>query len=263
MKTKFLLVAFLVSAFTMAQNVYVIRSTGVTKINDEELLPNYKFLLDGNDKIVLEPGARIVAMTRAKKVEVSGPIRQMNRAGLLAKLNKQPDTESFFDYIANLYTTISRAEETKGSIRAGIKGLNDGKYGEAGNSEFDELFPADSALVNADGLTLRWHVYKKLPYPKLVVIAASSNDTVYNAEVTLQSSAKIPLNKHGYYKWILYSKADRRNKLVRCFKKLTAEEVIAKSNERSRLKKQLATMSEETQQQLLIDYDARNKIIAP
>lgn len=263
MKTKFLLMAFFIGTVAMAQNVYVIRSTGITKINDEELLPNYKFLLDGNDQIVLAPGAKIVAMTRAKKVEVAGPLARMNRAGLLAKLNKQPDTESFFDYIANLYKTISRAEETKGSIRAGIKGLNDGKDGEAGNSEFDELFPVDSALVNADAVTLRWRVYKKMPYPKLLVIAASSNDTVYNAEVTLQSSAKIPLNKHGYYKWILYSKADRKNKLVRCFKKLTAEEVMSKSNERSRLKKQLATMSEETQRQLLEDYDARNKIIAP
>lgn len=262
MNAKFIFMALLISAVAMAQNVYVIRSAGVTKINGEELLPNYKFLLDANDKIVLEPGARIVAMTRSKKVEVAGPLNKTNRAGLLARLNKQPDTESFFGYIANLYTTISRSEETKGSIRAGIKGLNDGKDGEAGTTAFDELFPVDSALVNSDAVTLSWRVYKKMSYPKLLVIATSSNDTVYNGEVTLQSSAKIPLNKHGYYKWTLYSKADRRNKLTRCFKKLTADEVMAKSNERARLKKQLANMSEETQQQLLGDYDARNKIIA-
>jgi hypothetical protein len=264
MKTKFFLwcaLSFAAHA-TFSQNVYLIRYSGAVLVNGLELQSNYKFLLDANDKVVFEKGAKALAVNKSKQYEITAARReQTNRANLLAKLNRQPQTVSFWKYIENLYGTISMGEQTKGSIKAGVKGLNDGKFGPAAQQDFDEFSPVDSALVFADEPKLEWRTDKKILYPHLMIIHADTNDTIYNQPEKLHGSVRPLLQKEGNYKWILYSKADKKNKIVRHFKKISEAEAIAAEAEFARFEKQISGMSEQTRQQLLKDYAVRYKII--
>ncbi|HMI08365.1 MAG TPA: hypothetical protein VK528_12510 [Flavobacterium sp.] len=197
--------------------------------------------------------SKFIVFTRTKFFEErNANANKMDYATMIKNL-KSNMIGSFSKFMNDYHRLTELGEESKGSIIAGTRGLND-KKGVALEDDERNYAPADLAQIGTSTVQLKWNLREKVPGAKMMVIYTESNDTIYNKPAAQSGTADIPLVKAGNYDWFLYSGMEKKKRINRSFTKLDPAEAKAAADALNIFKKEIAPLSPEMQELLIEEY---------